>query len=195
MGDDSLPDLSPATLGRLVVGLSPEQVEAIIGRYHRPNLHQGRPYYAWIGEGAMLRAFFNGPGGTLSAAVLDVPEEQRALDLGENPQRRLRRSTIIQTWYCVPCRMRYRQPQSGRAVICAACNCGCEQVDPGIRVPSRKHMKAWDKFWRQYRAEKDLLDAYARGEIREAVKLDLFNIELPKRRRHGKKGKRDGDSN
>jgi hypothetical protein len=29
----------------------------------------------------MLRAFFDGPGGTLSRAVLDVPEEQRVLDL------------------------------------------------------------------------------------------------------------------
>jgi hypothetical protein len=44
-------------------------------------MYRGGPYYAWIGEGAMLRAFFNGPGGTLSAAVLDVPEEQRVLDL------------------------------------------------------------------------------------------------------------------
>jgi hypothetical protein len=42
---------------------------------------QVRRSYAWIGEGAMLRALFDGPGGTLSAAVLDIPEEQRGLCL------------------------------------------------------------------------------------------------------------------
>jgi hypothetical protein len=50
-------------------------------------------------------------------------------------------------------------------------------------VPSPKYVKAWDRFWEQYRAERDLMDAYGRGEIREAIKLELFNIELPKRRR------------
>jgi L-lactate dehydrogenase len=139
MADDSRPDLSPAALGRLVTGMTPDQVEAVVGRFHRPNLRQGRPDYAWIGSGAMLRAFFDGPGGTLSAAVLDVPEEQRALDLGENTRRRLRRSTIIQTWYCVACRERYRQPQSGRPVVCTACNGACERVVAGLRVPSKRN--------------------------------------------------------
>jgi hypothetical protein len=87
MADDSLPDLSPTALGRLVAGMTTEQVEAVVGRYHRPNLYRGRPYYAWIGDGAMLRAFFHGPGGTLSKAVLDVPEEQRVLDLGGGSHR------------------------------------------------------------------------------------------------------------
>jgi hypothetical protein len=182
MADDSLPDLSPTALSRLVAGMTTDEVEAVVGRFHRPNLHEGRPYFAWIGEGAMLRAFFNGPGGTLSAAVLDVPEEQRALDLGADPGRRIRRSTIIQTWYCVPCRQRYREPQTGRAVLCVACNRACDRVTSGIRVPSPKHEKAWDKFWDEYRAEKELLDAYARGELREAIKLELFNIQLPKER-------------
>jgi hypothetical protein len=77
MADDELPDMGPAALGRLVVGMTTDQVEAIVGRFHRPNLYDGRRYYAWIGEQWMLRAFFDGPGGTLSAAVLDVPEEQR----------------------------------------------------------------------------------------------------------------------
>jgi hypothetical protein len=81
MGEDALPDLSSAALGRLVAGMTAAEVEAIVGPYHRPNVCRGRRYYAWIGDGAMLRAFFDGPGGTLSAAVLDVPEEQRALDL------------------------------------------------------------------------------------------------------------------
>jgi hypothetical protein len=183
MADDCLPDLSPDTLGLLVVGLTTDQVEAIVGPFHRPNLYQGRRYYAWIGNGAMLRAIFDGPDGTLSAAILDVSEEQRSLDLGENTQRRMRRATIKQTWYCVPCRKRYRQPQSGREVVCAACNEICECVLSGIRVPSPKHPTAWNKFWEQYRREQELLDAYGRGEIQEAVKLELFNIELPKRRR------------
>jgi hypothetical protein len=163
--------------------MTTDQVEAIVGRFHRPNLHQGRAYYAWIGSGAMLRAFFDGPGETLSAAVLHVPEEQRTLDLGEDPRRRMRRAIIMQTWYCVPCRGRYRQPQSGRPVVCAACNSECEQVVWGMRVPPPHHTKAWDNFWEQYRAEKELLDAYGRGEIREAVKLELFNLKLPRKRR------------
>ena len=183
MAYDSRPDLSPTALGQLVAGMTADQVEAIIGRFHRPNLHEGRPYYAWIGSGGMLRAFFEGPGVTLSAALLDVPEEQRALDLGGNARRRMRRATIMQTWYCVPCRRRHRQPQSGSQVVCAVCRRECERPVTGIRVPSPKHAKAWDRFWVQYRIEKELLDAYGRGELREAVKLELFNIELPKRRR------------
>lgn len=183
MAKDCLPDLSPAALSQLVAGMSMDQVEAIVGRYHRPNRHQNREYFAWIGEGGMLRAFFHGPGQTLSAAVLDVPEEQRSLDLGPNFRRRKQRSTIMQTWYCLPCRQKYRHPQSGRAVICAVCGGVCERPVTGIRIPSPKHARAWDKFWLQYRAEKQLIDAYARGEVREAVNLDLFKLVLPKRRR------------
>jgi hypothetical protein len=63
--------------------MTPAQVEVILGPYLRPNVYQGRTFFAWIGEGAMLRAFFDGPGGTLARAVLDVPDEQRVLDLGE----------------------------------------------------------------------------------------------------------------
>jgi hypothetical protein len=62
--------------------MTPAQVEAILGPYLRPNVYRGRTFFAWIGEGAMLRAFFDGPGGTLARAVLDVPEKQRVLDLG-----------------------------------------------------------------------------------------------------------------
>jgi hypothetical protein len=154
MADDGLPDFTPPALGRLVAGMTTDEVEAIVGRFHRPNLHEGRPYFAWIGEGGMLRAFFNGPDGTLSAAVLDVPEERRPLDLEGDLRRRMRRATIMKTWYCVPCRVRYRQPHSGSAVICTACNGTCEGVVFGIRVPSPKHTKAWDRFWVQYCAEK-----------------------------------------
>jgi hypothetical protein len=98
MADDRLPDLSPAALSRLVSGMTTDEVEAIVGCFHRPNLYEGREYFAWIGEGGMLRAFFNGPGRTLSAAVLDVAEERRPLDLGPDPRRRARQATIMQTW-------------------------------------------------------------------------------------------------
>jgi len=166
MADDSLPDLSPAALSRLVTGLTRDEVEAIVGRFHRPNLYEGREYFAWIGEGGMLRAFFNGPGRTLSAAVLDTAEAQRPLYLGRDRRRRTRQSTVMQTWYCVSYRQRYRQPQSGRAVICAVCGGACERAIPSIRVPSPKHAKAWDKFWVQYRSEMELLVAQLdRGRI------------------------------
>jgi hypothetical protein len=135
----------------------------------------------------MLRAFFDGPGRTLSAAVLDVPEAQRSLDLGPDPRRKSRQATIMQTWFCVPCRKRYRHPQSGRAVKCGACGAACERPIDGIRVPSPRHPNAWDRFWVRYRAEEELLDAYGRGELQEAVKLELLNIELPKRRRPGRR--------
>jgi hypothetical protein len=183
MVDDSLPDLSPAALSQLVAGMTTDEVEAIVGRFHRPNLYQGREYFAWIGHGGMLRAFFKGPGGTLSAAVLDMAEAQRPLNLGPDRRRRVRQSTVMQTWYCVPCRQRNRQPQTGRPVNCSRCGGACERAIGSIRVPSPKHTKAWDKFWVQYKAEMELLDAYGRGELREAVKLELFDIRLPKRRR------------
>jgi hypothetical protein len=94
MADDSLPDLSPAALSRLVAGMTTDEVEAIIGRFHRPNLHEGREYFAWIGEGGMLRAFFKGPGRTLSGAVLNTAEGERSLDLGPDPRRRMRRTAL-----------------------------------------------------------------------------------------------------
>ncbi len=183
MADDDRPDLSPAALGRLVAGMTPDEVEAIVGRFHHPNLHDGREYWAWIGAGGMLRAFFKGPGKTLSAAVLDVPEEQRPLDLGPDARRRVRQATIMQTWYCVPCRRRHRQPQSGRPVTCAACGGECERPAAGIRVPAPRYAQAWDRFWVQYRAEAALLDAYGRGEEQGPVQLKLFGLMLPKRRR------------
>jgi hypothetical protein len=90
MANKSLPDLAPTALGRLVAGMTTKKVEAVIGRYHRPNLYHGRRYYAWIGNGAMSRAFFDGPGGTLSKAILDVAEEQRVLDLRGDVRRRIK---------------------------------------------------------------------------------------------------------
>jgi len=123
--------------------MTTDEVEAIVGPFLRPNLRNGREFFAWIGEGGMLRASFKGPGKTLSVAVLDVAEEQRPLDLGPDARRRVRQATIIQTCYCVPCRQRYQQPQSGRAVMCAACGGACERPVAGIRVPGgRAHRRS-----------------------------------------------------
>jgi hypothetical protein len=183
MVDESLPDLSPSALSRLTEGLTTDEVEAIVGHFHRPNVHDGREYFAWIGEGSMLRAFFKGPGRTLSSAVLDVQEEQRPLDLGPNRRRRMRQASVIQTWCCVPCRQRYQQPQSGRTVVCIACGKQCERPVVGVRVPSPKYAKRWDSSWTQNRSEKALLAAYTSGEVREAIRLELLDIELPKKHR------------
>lgn len=191
MTDHQRPDFSPAALSRLVAGMTPDEVEAIVGRFHRPNLHEGRPYYAWIGSDGMLRAFFKGPGGTLSGAVLDVAEAQRSLDLGPNHRRRLRQATILRTHYCVPCRQRYRQPQSGRPVLCVECGSECEQASLGIRVPAPRYAKAWDRFWAQYRAEKALLDAYGNDVVSGPITLELFGIRLPRRRKPASGKRRD----
>jgi hypothetical protein len=85
VADDRIPDLSMPNLGRLAVGMTTDQVEAIIGPYLRPNVRRGRKFYAWIGEGAMLRARFDGPGGTLSHQVIDWPGPpyQQVLELGQ----------------------------------------------------------------------------------------------------------------
>lgn len=184
MVEGGLPDLSPAALGRLIVGMTKDEVLAIVGSFHRPNLHEGREYYAWIGEGGMLRAYFDGPGKTLSTAVLDMPQEQRRLDLGSDAKRRFRQATIMQMWYCVECRKRYRQPQTGRPVLCAKCGGECERPIHGIRVPAPRYARAWDMFWAKYRAESELLDAFTNGELRETVQLELFGFKLPKNRRN-----------
>lgn len=36
----------------------------------------------------------------------------------------------------------------------------------------------WDAFWAKYGAEKLLLDAFRRGELREDVTLELLNMQL-----------------
>lgn len=47
-----------------------------------------------------------------------------------------------------------------------------------MRVPSPRRKKEWDKFWTKYRAEKALLDAFNRRELRESVTLELLNMHL-----------------
>jgi hypothetical protein len=47
-----------------------------------------------------------------------------------------------------------------------------------MRVPSPRRKKQWDEFWTKYRAEKTMLAAYERGELRENVKLELLNMQL-----------------
>jgi len=172
-----LPDLSPSALARLVCGMTTTAVEAVIGRYHRPNLYHGRRYYAWIGNGAMLRAFFNGPDATLSKAILSVTEEDRVLDLRGNIRRRIKNCTITRVWNCIACRGRYRA-SAVPPLVCRSCHRVCEYVPPGTKVPAPGRAKAWDEFWRRYKTEMSLLGAYHRGKLRENVKLELFDIEL-----------------
>ena len=87
MGARKSPDLSPGALCHLVAGMTADEVETVIGRSIRPNLHEGRRYYAWIGIGAMLRAFFDGPDNTLSAQVLGHMRRTEAfgLEMGKHP--------------------------------------------------------------------------------------------------------------
>jgi hypothetical protein len=73
MAVGGLANLSLTNLRKLTAGMTRRQVEDIVGPYHRPNVYRGRRYYAWIGKGAMLRAWFNGPHKTLSVAVVDWP--------------------------------------------------------------------------------------------------------------------------
>jgi len=82
------------------------------------------------------------------------------------------------TWVCVPCRKSYRRSQEVQSVVCPTCGAGCEYVHWKIRIPSPKRAKAWAEFWTQYRAEKALLEAHGRGELRETVRLKLLNMEL-----------------
>src|SRR5262249_2876651 len=108
MAKRSLPNLAPTALARLVEGMTPREVEAVVGQYHRPNLYEGRRYYAWIGDGGMLRAFFEGPDSTLSKVILDVAEQQLILNLRGSVRQRIKTCTIIRTWNCIKCRKRFR---------------------------------------------------------------------------------------
>jgi hypothetical protein len=177
MAKRRLPNLAPSALGCLVEGMTRKEVEAVVGRYHRPNLYEGRRYYAWISDGGMMRAFFEGPAGTLSKVVVDVAEEQRVLALRGNLRQRIKNCTIIRTWNCITCRRRFRC-SALPPLVCPACHEVCEQVPCGIKVPTPRRTKAWDEFWTRYKAERELLDAYAAGELRENVKLEIFRIHL-----------------
>jgi hypothetical protein len=177
MAKRSLPNLAPTALGRLVEGMTPREVEGVVGRYHRPNLYEGRRYYAWIGDGGMLRAFFEGPAGTLSKVILDVAEEQRILNLRGGVRQRIKTCTIIRMWNCIKCRKRFRC-SALPPLVCRNCGDRCEHVPFGIKVPTPTRTKAWDEFWTRYKAERALLDAYTAGELRESVKLEIFGIHL-----------------
>lgn len=177
MAKRSTPNLAPAALSRLVEGMTRLEVESVIGRYLRPNLYEGRRFYAWIGDGGMLRAFFEGPAGTLSRAVLDVAEEQRVLALRGSLRQRIKNCTIIRTWNCIRCRRRFRC-SALPPLVCPICHEVCEHVPSGIKVPTPRRTKAWDQFWTRYKAERALLDAYAAGELRESVKLEIIGIHL-----------------
>jgi hypothetical protein len=73
------------------------------------------------------------------------------------------------TWTCVPCRKSFRRLSTVIALACPHCHQPCEYVHLKIRVPSPRRVKEWTAFWAAYRAEKALLDASYRGELRETV--------------------------
>jgi hypothetical protein len=177
MAKRNSPNLAPTALGLLVEGMTKKEVEAVVGRYHRPNLCEGRRYYAWIGDGGMLRAFFEGPNGTLSKAVLDFAEEHRVLALRGHLRQRIKNCTIIRTWNCIRCRRRFRL-SALPPLVCPTCHEVCEHVPSGIKVPTPQRTKAWNDFRTLYKAERELLNAYTAGELRESVKLEIFGIHL-----------------
>lgn len=82
------------------------------------------------------------------------------------------------TWVCVPCGKSYRRCYGIDSVQCPTCGGVCEFVHWKIRIPSPRKRKAWDEFWRQYKAEKAILHAHRRGELRESVQLKLLNMVL-----------------
>jgi len=82
------------------------------------------------------------------------------------------------TWVCVSCCKSYRRAQDLPSLQCPTCQAACENVHWKIRIPSPKRPKVWAAFWTKYRAEKALLDAFHRGELKESVRLELLNMEL-----------------
>lgn len=82
------------------------------------------------------------------------------------------------TWVCIPCRKSYRRIQTIAEVECPTCHAACEYVHWKIRIPSPSQPKVWDQFWAEYRAEKALLDAFHRHELRETTRLRILNMEL-----------------
>jgi hypothetical protein len=61
---------------------------------------------------------------------------------------------------------------------CALCQGPCEYVHWKIHIPSPKRPREWERFWEKYRAEKALLEAFHRGELRKTVRLELLNLVL-----------------
>ena len=90
------------------------------------------------------------------------------------------------TWVCVPCRKSFRRVQTITAVECPQCHLPCEYVHWKMRVPSPRRAKTWDEFWVKYRAEKALLAAFRRGELRESTRLELLNMQLRVTDRRGR---------
>jgi len=82
------------------------------------------------------------------------------------------------TWVCIRCRKSYRRSQEVRPIACPTCGAACEEVHWKIRIPSPSRPEAWEEFWAKYLAEKALLAAYHRGELRESVRLELLRMEL-----------------
>jgi hypothetical protein len=63
-------------------------------------------------------------------------------------------------------------------VTCAVCGEPCEFVHWKIRVPSPAKRRDWDRFWAEYRTEKELLSRFHRGELREPATFRILNMWL-----------------
>ena len=174
MAKRSVSNLAPTALGRLVEGMTPREVEGVVGRYHRPNLYECRRYYAWIGDGGMLRAFFEGSAETLSKVVLDVAEEQRVLALRGSLRQRIKNCTVIRTWNCIKCRKRFRC-SALPPLACPNCGDRCEHVPSGMKVPCQDERRL-GTFWSRYKAEQRC-STHTAGELRESV-VEIFGPHL-----------------
>lgn len=82
------------------------------------------------------------------------------------------------TWVCLTCRKSYRRSQEVLSLHCPRCDTVCEYVHSKIRIPSPRRLKAWEEFWEKYKAEKTLLAAFERGELRQNVELTILNMRL-----------------
>jgi hypothetical protein len=82
------------------------------------------------------------------------------------------------TWVCISCRKSFRRVQTVPALNCPQCHGACEYVDWKIHIPSSRQKNAWELFWKKYRAEKELMEAWHRGELRKTVTLEILNRVL-----------------
>ena len=92
------------------------------------------------------------------------------------------------TWACIPCGKTFRRDAALDALNCAECGGACEYVEWKIHIPSPRNGKRWAAFWKQYRYDKSILEAFHKGELVEIVHLKLLNMALypqpqPHRRR------------
>ncbi|WP_302120729.1 hypothetical protein [Allorhodopirellula heiligendammensis] len=79
------------------------------------------------------------------------------------------------TWACIPCGKTYRRNQTVTNLPCPQCGAPCEYVHWKMRVPSPRNVKKWLAFWRQYRAEKQILAGTGDAPSAGPRHLELLN--------------------